>query len=128
MHDTAFLKQLTEEDEHLKNSVLLGDRGYIGKMTQLRLFGELGLKLNIPYRRNQKDYKEYPFKLKIVRKKIETVFSQFCDEFMIKRNYAKRANGFEIRLITKVACKTLKQLINFRNGNPVNRTKHSLAA
>lgn len=128
VHDTAFLKQLTEEDEHLKNSILLGDRGYIGKMTQLRLFEDLGLKLNIPYRRNQKDYKVYPFKLKIVRKKIETVFSQFCDEFMIRRNYAKRFNGFEIRLITKVACKTLKQLINFRNGNPVNRTKHSLAA
>lgn len=128
VHDTAFLKQLNEGDEHLKDHVLLGDRGYIGRDTQLRLFKDLGLKLNIPYRRNQRDFKKYPFKFKIVRKKIETVFSQFCDEFMIRRNYAKRFEGFEIKLITKVACKTLKQYINFKNGKAINKTKHSLAA
>lgn len=128
VHDTAFLKQLNADDRHLQNCILLGDRGYIGKSTQLRLFKDLSLKLYIPYRRNQKDFVKYPYKLKIVRKKIETVFSQFCDEFMIRRNYAKRFNGFEIRIITKVTCKTLKQLINFRNGKVINRTKHSLAA
>lgn len=128
IHDTAFLKDISAEDVHLQDYVLLGDRGYIGKATQLRLFEDLGLNLNIPYRRNQKDYKKYPYELKIKRKKIETVFAQFCDEFMIRRNYAKRFNGFEIRLITKIASKTLKQLINFRNGNPINQTKHSLAA
>jgi len=93
IHDTAFLKDISAEDVHLQDYVLLGD-----------------------------------YELKIKRKKIETVFAQFCDEFMIRRNYAKRFNGFEIRLITKIASKTLKQLINFRNGNPINQTKHSLAA
>lgn len=128
VHDTAFLKELDKDDEHLKGYNLLGDRGYIGRNTQLRLFAELDLKLNIPYRKNQKDFRKYPFKFKIMRKKIETVFAQFCDEFMIRRNYAKRFAGFEIRLLTKVTCKSVKQYLNFKNGKPINQTKHSLAA
>ena len=126
IHDSSFLKELNETDEHLNGFELLGDRGYLGKGTQLRLFEEVKLKLNVPYRRNQKDFKKYPYKLKIIRKKIETVFSQFCDEFLIRRNYAKRFSGFEIRLLTKVTCKTFKQYWNFIHGKPINKTKHSL--
>lgn len=127
-HDNTYLKMLNEKDRHLKGMELLGDRGYLGKDTQLRLFADLGLKLNIPYRRNQKDFRKYPYELKIIRKNIETVFSQYCDEFTIRRNYAKRFSGFEIRLLTKVAAKTVKQYINFLNNRPINQTKHSLAA
>ena len=127
-HDNSYLKLLNARDYHLKGMNLIGDRGYLGKDTQLRLFADLGLKLNIPYRRDQKGYKEYPYKLKIIRKKIETVFSQYCDEFIIRRNYAKRFNDFEIRLLTKVTAKTVKQYINFLNNRPINQTKHSLAA
>ena len=128
VHDNVFLKELSKEDEHLSGYELIGDRAYLGKSTQLRLFEEVGLSLNVPYRRNQKDYKKYPKRLKIIRKRIETVFAQYCDEFMIRRNYAKRFSGFEIRILTKVLCKTFKQYWNFINGNEINRTKHSLAA
>jgi hypothetical protein len=107
---------------------MLGDRGYIGQVVQLNLFEQLHLNLQVPYRRNQKDFTEYPWHLKIKRKTIETVFSQLCDEFMLKRNYAKSFSGVYARLVTKIAAKTFKQLWNFTHDNPINQTKHALVA
>jgi len=127
-HDTVFLKLFNKEDYHLENRVLLGDRGYIGRQIQLRLFEELGLDLQVPYRRNQKDFKQYSKPLKIKRKTIEVVFSQYCDEYSIRSNYAKRFSGFEIRIISKIAAKTFKQFWNYLHGKPINQTKHALAA
>jgi len=128
VHDTVFLKMLSKEDEHLIKRELIADRGYIGIVTQLRLFEELELQLDVPYRRNQKDYKRYSTIRKLQRKTIEVVFSQYCDEFDIRGNYAKRFGGFEIRIISKIAAKTFKQYWNYLNGNPINQTKHALAA
>ena len=127
-HDTAFLRLLESNDDHLRGREILGDRGYIGKATQLRLFQEVGIQLHVPYRKNQKDYKKYDILKKHKRKTIEVVFSQFCDEFAIRSNYAKRFNGFEIRIISKITTKTFKQYWNYIHGMPINRTKHSLAA
>lgn len=128
VHDSAFLKIIDSESQHLRGKELLGDRGYIGQATQLRLFEELDLVLNIPYRRNQKDFIKYDFKKKIIRKTIEVCFSQYVDEFNIRRNYAKRFEGFFTRIITKVMAKTFKQFINLQNNKPINQTKHALAA
>jgi len=127
-HDTAFLKLIQSKDDHLYGREVLADRGYIGKDTQLRLFQEVGLQLQVPYRRNQKDFKRYDHLKKRKRKTIEVVFSQFCDEFTIRSNYAKRFNGFEIRIVSKIAAKTFKQYWNYLHGRPINRTKHALAA
>lgn len=102
--------------------------GYIGQATQLKLFEELDITLNVPYRRNQKDFKEYDFGKKIKRKTIEVCFSQYADEFNIRRNYAKRFDGFFARILTKVIAKTFKQLVNLQNQKPINQTKHALAA
>ena len=123
-----FLKLLSEDDNHLKDHTLLGDRGYIGKDVQLRLFNELGLSLEVPYRINQKDFKKYSSDKKLKRRTIEVIFSQYCDEFNIRKNYAKRFNGFDIRIITKIGAKTFKQYWNFIHGRPINQTKHALAA
>lgn len=127
-HDICFLKELSAKDYHLQGRTLLGDRAYIGKAVQLSLFEELQIDIQIPYRRNQKDCVEYSWKYKIKRKTIETVFSQLCDEFMLKRNYAKSFKGFFARIVAKLAAKTFKQLWNSINGNPINQTKHALAA
>ena len=128
VHDNYFLKILDSECTHLKNKTLLGDRGYIGQQTQLRLFEDIQLQLSIPYRRNQKDYVRYDYVKKIKRKVIEVCFAQYVDEFNIRRNYAKRFEGFYSRIITKVAAKTFKQFLNLHNGIPINQTKHALAA
>ena len=128
VHDNYFLKIITSEDHHLRDHELLGDRGYLGKATQLRLFEEVEITLNVPYRRNQKDYRKYDEGKKIKRKQIEVIFSQLCDEFMIRRNYAKTFDGLYARLTSKLAAKTFKQYYNLKNNRPLNQTKHSLAA
>ncbi len=119
---------MSPDDTHLSGHTLLADRAYIGRQLHLDLLEELNLKVDVPYRRNQKDYKKYDPIKKIKRKTIEVVFSQYCDEFNLRKNYAKRFNGFDIRIVTKVAAKTFKQYWNFKNGKPINQTKHSLAA
>ncbi len=125
--DICFLKELDADDYHLFGRTLLGDRAYVGRVVQLNLFEQLHIDLQVPYKRNQKDVTEYPWHLKIKRKTIETVFSQLCDEFMLKRNYAKSFNGVFARLISKLAAKTIKQFWNFMHGIPINQTKHSFA-
>ena len=59
---------------------------------------------------------------------IETNFSQYCDQMMIKRNYAKSTIGLFTRVYSKVAAITFKQFWNNLNGNKISRTKHALAA
>ena len=127
-HDSSFLKEITSEDTHLYGRTLIGDRGYIGHATQLRLFEDVGLKLDVPYRRNQRDFRKYDLNKRLKRKSIEVVFSQYCDEFHLRLNYAKRFSGFEIRILSKVAAKTFKQFWNFIHDRNINQTKHALAA
>jgi len=128
VHDSYFLKLITSKDDHLSGHTLLGDRGYIGRATQLRLFEEVNLQVDIPYRKNQKDFKKYSHAKKIKRKNIEVYFSQLCDEFMIKRNYAKSFSGIHARINAKLTAKTFKQYWNLKNNKPINQTKHALAA
>ena len=128
VHDSYYLKLIDSNYTHLKDQELLGDRAYIGKAIQLSLFEDLELTVNVPYRCNQKNFIKYDESKKIIRKTIEVIFSQYCDEFNIKRNYAKRFEGLYTRIVTKVGAKTFKQMVNFNNGKPINQTKHALAA
>jgi len=79
-------------------------------------------------RSNQNDYTLYPPVYKKVRKRIETLFSQLCDQFMLKRNYAKTLIGLSVRILTKVTSVTLLQYINLKNGKPINNLKYALAS
>lgn len=128
VHDSEFLKLITQDEDHLRHRELLGDCGYIGKAVQLRLFEQIELKVTVPYRRNQKDFKIYDHANKLKRKTIEVVFYQYCVEFSMRTNYAKRFNGFDIRIITKIAAKTFIQYWNYIHDRPINQTKHALAA
>lgn len=126
VHDITFLKSL--EQTHLWNCVLIGDRAYRSDPLQLSLFDQFEITLDVPYRKNQKDFKPYSFERKIQRKRIETTFSQYCDEFMLKRNYAKSTFGLQTRIYSKIGAMTFKQYWNYLNGNKISKTKHSLAA
>ena len=56
----------------------------------------------MPYRHDQKKNWNSTFiAYAKARKRIETVFSQFTDQFMINRNYAKKAIGLFTRIIVK---------------------------
>ena len=79
-----------------------------------------------PYRTNQKEWKPtFPAFAK-ARKRIETLFSQLCDQFMIIRNYAKDTDGLFARIVGKISALTILQYINYKNERPIGRVKYAL--
>jgi hypothetical protein len=109
VHDIAYLEDIKSQ---LSNAVLLGDKGYISNQQQLDLFQSANVRLKTPMRANQKNYKKQPFVFRKTRKRIETLFSQLCDQFMIRRNYAKSFDGFKTRILSKITALTSIQYIN----------------
>lgn len=78
-------------------------------------------------RKNQIDYKKQPYIFRKSRKRIETLFSQLCDQFMIRRNYAKSFQGFKTRILSKITALTVVQYINkFIFGRNINNIKISI--
>lgn len=109
VHDIAYLKDVKLQ---LSDAVLLGDRGYISSQQQLDLFESVNIRLETPMRSNQKNFKKQAFVFRKTRKRIETLFSQLCDQFMIRRNYAKSFDGFKTRILAKITALTSIQYIN----------------
>ena len=108
----------------MSDCVLLGDRGYLSSTLQLDLFETANIKLENPMRTNQIEYKKQPYIFRKSRKRIETLFSQLCDQFMIRRNYAKSFQGFKTRILAKITALTLVQFINkFIFDRPINNIK-----
>ena len=106
------------------NCTLIGDRGYLSTDVQLNLFETLYIKLSTPMRRNQYNYKKQPYVFRKSSKRIETLFSQLCDQFMIRRNYAKSFEGFKTRILSKITALTTIQYINkFIFGRNINNIK-----
>lgn len=125
VHDIHYLKDVKEL---FSNCIITGDKGYISKTQQINLFETAGIQLEVPLRGNQKEQKPVVYILKKIRKRIETVFSQLCDQFMIQRNYAKSFTGFKSRILAKVTALTILQFLNkFVYKQPVGRVKHTLA-
>lgn len=120
VHDIHFLKDISEQ---MKDCTLLGDRGYLSTQYQLDLFTSCNIKLEVPMRKNQKNYKEHPYVLRKFRKRIETLFSQLCDQFMIRRNYAKSFDGFRTRILSKITIVTIIQTINRSENRNINNLK-----
>jgi len=111
----------------LSDCVLLGDRGYLSQNVQLDLFQTANIKLETPKRINQKDYKPQPYIFRKSRKRIETLFSQLCDQFKIRNNYAKTFLGFKTRILAKITALTLVQYINkFIFDRPINNIKNQI--
>jgi len=125
VHDIHYLKDV---QELFGNCIITGDKGYIGRQHQINLFETAAIQLEVPLRNNQKEQKPVIRILKKVRKRIETVFSQLCDQFMIQRNYAKSFTGFKSRILAKIFGFTILQFLNkFIYNQPVGRVKHALA-
>ena len=73
---------------------------------------------------SKKDYNKQPYVFRKSRKRIETLFSQLYDQFMIRRNYAKIFNDFRTRILAKITSLTIIQYINkFIFGRPINNIK-----
>ena len=124
VHDVNYLKDIKAQ---ISDCTLIGDRGYLSAEIQLNLFETCNIKLNTPMRNNQKDYKKQPYIFRKKRKRIETLFSQLCDQFMIRRNYAKSFQGFKTRVISKITALTVVQYINmFIFDRNINNIKISI--
>jgi len=124
VHDINYLKDIKMQ---ISNCTLIGDRGYLSAEIQLNLFENYNIKLNTPMRNNQKGYKQQPYVFRKKRKRIETLFSQLCDQFMIRRNYAKSFDGFKTRILSKITALTIIQYINkFIFNRNINNIKISI--
>lgn len=124
VHDVNYLKDIKQQ---IKNCTLIGDRGYLSAEVQLNLFETCNIKLNTPMRKNQIAYEKQPYIFRKSRKRIETLFSQLCDQFMIRRNYAKSFDGFKTRILSKIAALTTIQYINrFIFNRNINNIKISI--
>lgn len=125
VHDIHYLKDINQQ---IKDCTLLGDMGYLSADYQLNLFESASISLETPRRKNQNDYKVQPYIFKKSRKRIETLYSQLCDQFMIRRNYAKSFDGFRTRILSKISAMTIVQYINkFVFDRPINNLKINLA-
>ncbi len=92
VHDIHYLQDIKVQ---LSDCTLLGDKGYLSAEQQLDLFTSAGIKLETPMRLNQQGYKKQHYIFRKSRKRIETLYSQLCDQFLIRRNYAKTFIGFK---------------------------------
>jgi hypothetical protein len=124
VHDIHYLKDIKNQ---FNDCVILGDKGYLSADYQLDLFESKQIKLEVPMRKNQHDYKKQTYIFRKKRKRIETLFSQLCDQFMIRRNYAKSFQGFKTRILSKLTSLTIIQFINkFVFDRNINNLKISI--
>ena len=65
VHDIHYLKDLKSQ---LSDFVLIGDKGYLNKEQQLDLFTHANIKLEVPMRKNQNNYKKQPYIFRKTRK------------------------------------------------------------
>jgi hypothetical protein len=78
-------------------------------------------------RNNQNNYKKQSYVFRKSRKRIETLFSQLCDQFMVRRNYAKSFEVFKTRILSKITALTTIQFINkFIFYRKINNIKISI--
>ncbi len=69
--------------------MILGDKGYLSTQVRQNLFAVANITLEVPHRLNQRNSKPPTWAYKYFCKRIETIFSQLNDNFMMIRNYAK---------------------------------------
>ncbi len=123
VHDIHYLKDVKWE---YHDCMMLADKGYLSAEIQKDLFEVAHIKLEVPYRLNQKNWKQPSWAYKKFRKRIETVFSQLNDHLMMIRNYAKQTSGLFSRMAGKIAAMTFMQYVNFINHRPIGKIKYSL--
>ncbi len=96
----------------------------ICKKTQQNRIKIANIVLETPMRINQKGCKKQLYIFRKSCKRIETLFSQLCDQSKIRNNYAKTFEGFKTRILGKITALTLVQYINkFIFDRPINNIK-----
>ena len=87
VHDIHYLQDIKHEYSHI---TIIGDKGYLSASVQVDLFKTSEIRLEVPYQLNQKDWKPTFPPFAKARKRVETLFSQMVDQFMLCHKYAKQ--------------------------------------
>ena len=126
VHDVNYLGMLNVPELH--DCELIADKGYLSLPYQTSLFEQDRIRLITPLRSNMNAHIDrWSPAYRYLRKPIETLFSQLCDQFMLKRNYAKSLAGLLTRACSKISSVAALQYLNFKNKRPLNHIKHALA-
>ncbi|MCP3680317.1 MAG: IS982 family transposase [Gammaproteobacteria bacterium] len=124
IHDVNYLKDVKY---NLSNCTLIGDRGYISTEYQTDLFTQSNINLSVPMRKNQHGFVQFSKTKAIIRKRIETNFSQLHGQFLWTVNHAKSFIGLATRLLSKITAFTMIQYLNvFVFNRPMNKIKVNL--
>jgi len=123
VHDIHYLQDIKTQ---ISDCNILGDKGYLNAEIKLDLFETANITLEVPMKKNQKDYKPQFYLFKKLRKPVETLFSQLDDQFMLLRNYAKDVKGFFTRILSKITAVTALQYLNKINKKPIGKIKYAL--
>jgi hypothetical protein len=126
IHDVRFLNEVKHSG--ITGCDLIADKGYVSEPIQQDLFTTRQIKLITPVKSGQHDKEPIPFIFMKSRKRIETLFSQLCDQLMLKRNYARKTQGLSVRILCKITAVTMLQYINYKNKKPLNHLKYALAS
>lgn len=126
VHDLHYLKELTAAVS-LRNALLIGDKAYASTALHQLLYQRYAIRVETPPKARPHQQAAWQAVFGRARKRIETIFSQFCDQLMLKRNYAKCLTGLCTRIISKVATLTALQFFNHQQAKPLNHLKYALA-
>ena len=122
-HHINYLKEIKDQ---FFDCTIIGDRGYISTDIQTSLFETQHVCLEYPYRINHEGAKPFYRLFSKSRKRIETLFSQLVEQFMITRNYAKSVDGLLSRIGYKLCSYTVAQYFNSIKGKPICQVKYAL--
>ncbi|HEX8650380.1 MAG TPA: transposase, partial [Pyrinomonadaceae bacterium] len=79
---------------------------------------EQGVEMLVPFKKASRDPEpERSHAISSIRYRIETVFSQLCERFSIKRVWARDMWHLSSRLLRKVLAHTIAVLLNRAEGN-----------
>lgn len=123
VHDLSYLKDVQRE---FHDCLMLGDKGYLSAEIRLDLFETANITLEVPYRLNQENRRPPSSAYRRFRRRVETLFSQLNDQFMMIRNYAKQPAGLFTRTAAKVAALTVLQYVNYIHHRHIGQVKYAL--
>jgi Transposase DDE domain len=109
------------------NCRLIGDKGYVAHDVQLSLFSTNTIRIITPPKSNTKQKSIWKSQYGKERRRIETLFSQLCDQMRIKTNYAKSMRGYLANISASLATVVTLQFINHLAGRSLNKLKDALA-
>ena len=122
VHDIKMLPELTASDRGL----LLGDRAYLSEPLRQELLAKQALELSVPTKYGEPtklDAGQLRFR-KRIRRLIETVGSQLCQRFFMKKVWARDLWHLTNRICRKILAHTFCVLFCLREGvSPLNFSK-----